>query len=418
MFPTRNAAGLLVVVGVVCAVLSVPYAVPLLAASVVVGLTLVDMSFARTGPLRWEQTAVSTLARGTPVEFRVRVEFTRARVLRLRQPSPAALSVEPSEARSALLTAALVGCERGVHLLPSPVVRVSGPLGLGACDHSLGESRTVAVFPDLPGARRRSIAGRRARSAEEGRLYDRLGLGTEFESVRDYSPDDDVRQVNWLATSRLGRPMSNQFRVEANRDLMCLIDTGRLMAAPLEGATRLDHALDAVAATAVAAEDAGDRVGVVAFADSVLRVLRPRRRAAEAIVRATFELGSLEVESDYQRAFETVGGFKRALVAIFTDLMDEAAARTLLEAAPVLGRRHAVMVATCSDTDLLAAVSANPRTPHDVLRASVAAELLENREHALEMLRALGATVVEAPPSDLGTACVAGYLRLKRRARL
>src|SRR5919106_1721100 len=77
-----------------------------------------------------------------------------------------------------------------------------------------------------------------------------LGLGTEFESVREYSPDDDIRQVNWLATARLARPMSNEFRLEQDRDVVAVIDAGRLMASPITEATLLDVALDAVTALA------------------------------------------------------------------------------------------------------------------------------------------------------------------------
>ena len=74
--------------------------------------------------------------------------------------------------------------------------------------------------------------------------------------MRDYQPDDDVRQINWQATARVGRPMSNQYRIEQDRDVVCLLDAGRLMAAPLAVApvagggavqqiTRLDAAVDA-----------------------------------------------------------------------------------------------------------------------------------------------------------------------------
>ena len=53
-----------------------------------------------------------------------------------------------------------------------------------------------------------------------------LGLGTEFESVRDYLPDDDIRQLNWRAASeRTGRPMSNQYRIEHDRDVVVLLVT-------------------------------------------------------------------------------------------------------------------------------------------------------------------------------------------------
>jgi len=39
--------------------------------------------------------------------------------------------------------------------------------------------------------------------------------------------------------------MSNQYRVERDRDVICVIDCGRLMAAPFADRTRLDAALDA-----------------------------------------------------------------------------------------------------------------------------------------------------------------------------
>jgi uncharacterized protein (DUF58 family) len=417
VFPTRRAAACLAAVGVVSAVLAVPFSVPLVAVAALFGLTLADMVAARTPPATSDQSRLPSLARGQPIPFTIRVEHRRGRAWRLRQPVPPGLVVTPAEVHGPELVGTIVGRHRGTHLLPRPVVRVRGPLGLGACDHVLGADREASVLPDLPGARRQAVARRRARSAEEGRRYDRRGLGTEFESVRDYAPDDDIRQVNWMATARVGRAMSNQFRIEANRDLFCVVDAGRLMAAPVGDATRLDVALDAVAATAVAAEEVGDRVGVVAFADSLLRVLAPRRRGAEVAVRAMFDLEPKEVESDYQRAFEVVGGFKRAIVVVFTDLMDEAAARTLLDALPVLTRHHAMLVATCTDLDLRSAVASEPHRPFDVLRASVAAELLSGRERAMRLMRARGAVVVEDSPDRLGATCVAGYLSLKRRAR-
>ena len=98
-----------------------------------------------------------------------------------------------------------------------------------------GEAHELLVYPDLPAARRLALAVRPGRFRESGeRSRGPLGLGTEFESIRDYLPDDDIRQVNWPATVRMGRPMSNQYRVEQDRDVICVLDCGRLMAAPLE----------------------------------------------------------------------------------------------------------------------------------------------------------------------------------------
>jgi uncharacterized protein (DUF58 family) len=403
---------------VVAAVLPVAPIAAGLAVCVVAGLAVADAVVLRRQVPRATRTRPGVVARGAQVPFEVDVAIDSAHSIRVRQPVPPELVVHPPETAGRVLRATLTARHRGSHVVPPAVVRASGPLGLVRRDRLVTEPTPVTVFPDLPRARRMALARRSAHSAEEGLVRSRLGLGTEFETVRDYSPDDDVRQINWMATMRAGRPMSNQYRVDENRDLLCMVDTGRLMVAPLAGGTRLDVALDAVAALAVAADDAGDRVGAMAFDTAVRRVLSPRRRGAEAVVRALYDLEPVEGESAYDEAFQAATGRKRALLALFTDVLDGAAARPLLEAVPVLVRRHAVLIATCRDPDVTATAGAAPGRLFDVYRSAVALEALESRRRALAVLRALGAVVVDAEPEQFGAACVAGYVRLKQQARV
>ena len=236
--------------------------------------------------------------------------------------------------------------------------------------------------------------------------------------MRDYSPDDDVRQVNWRATSRLGRPMSNQYRTEQDRDLVCLIDAGRLMTAPLGERTRLDVALDAVAAVGLVADALGDRCGCLAFGGDVVRELAPRRAGGAALVRALFDLEPSTVDSDYELAFRRVGGRKRSLVLLFTDILEETAARPLVEAVPVLGRRHVVAVASAADPDLERALASAPRDAQDAREQVVALEVLAGRGRVRRALAGTGAEVIEEEPGRLATACVRAYLSAKSRARL
>jgi uncharacterized protein (DUF58 family) len=268
---------------------------------------------------------------------------------------------------------------------------------------------------------------RRGRFRDAGlRIRGPLGLGTEFESVRDYLPDDDVRQVNWSATARVGRPMSNQYRIEQDRDVVCLLDAGRLMAAPLPGGdrvddrelTRLDAAVDAVTVLGLVADELGDRCGVTVYDSEIRRRVPPRRAGGKAVVRAVLDVEPRAVDSDHDLAFRAVGGAKRAMVIVCTDLVDEAAARALLDAVPVLARRHAVVIASVRDPDLETPLATVPRTTREVYASAVALDVLDGRARVVKRLHHLGATVVEAPPRLLGEACVRAYLQLKSRARL
>ena len=74
--------------------------------------------------------------------------------------------------------------------------------------------------------------------------------------------------------------------------------------------------------------------------------------AATRVVRALLDLEPRAEEPDYELAFRSVEGSKRSLVLIFCDLLEETAARPLVDAVPVLARRHAVTVASVRDPDL------------------------------------------------------------------
>jgi uncharacterized protein (DUF58 family) len=411
--PTPRAAWLLGACAL--AAVLVPWQLAILAMAAVAAAALADAWAARAAP-DVERTVAPIVARGIASPLRVRAEGNAASRTRLRQPLPPEIGLDGSEGVGAI-DGVLVARRRGRHALPAVAIRVTGPLGLGSWTTQVGEAVELHVYPDMPNAYRLARAVRERRHREVGlRARGPLGLGTEFESVRDYLPDDDIRQVNWRATARMGRPMSNTFRVEQEREVLCAIDAGRLMAAPLGDRTRLDAAVDASVAVAAVADVLGDRVGALAF-DSELRVrVRPNRRGARAVIGALFDLEPTAVDSDYELAFRSVGA-KRTLVMLFTDLLDEAAARSLATAMPVLTRRHAVVVLSALDSDIQALIARVPRDLADAYTAAAAADLLASRRRAATMLRHAGAEVVEASPERLSAACVNAYLQAKERAR-
>ncbi|HEV2755892.1 MAG TPA: DUF58 domain-containing protein [Actinomycetota bacterium] len=415
MSPTPRAAALIALAAL--AGLVVP---PVLSGVAVVSLVAVaalDAWRVRAAP-PLERELPHALARGVTAPFAVEGREGAAE-LRIRQPNVPALAFEPPAGGRAVRGTVLPKL-RGRHAVPAPASVTTGPLGLGRWFHSGAGTQEVLVYPDLPNARRIVHRLREGRFREPGYLArGPLGLGTEFESVRDYLPDDDFRQVNWRATARVGRPMTNTYRVEQDRDVLCVVDAGRLMGGPLgPQKTRLDVALDATVAVALVADEVGDRCGALAFDARIVRDLRPRRAGSKRVVEALFDLEATETDSDYELAFRTVGGGKRSLVLMFTDLIDEPAARSLIAATPVLARRHFLVIASATDPDLEELANARPADAVEAARRRVAQEVLDARAGVAARLRRAGAAVVDVPPERLPAACVAEYLRAKARARL
>jgi uncharacterized protein (DUF58 family) len=413
MSPTARAAVAVALIAVSAIVL--PSWIAALLALAVVGATLADALVARR-PVELARSLPTILARGVPAALTLTASPVPGRI-RIRQAAPPDLVVDEQEGEATISTT-VIARRRGRHVLPAPAARIVGPLGLAAWYRRPGEEQEVLVYPDLPAARRLATSVRRGRFRHEGRARGPLGLGTEFESIREYEPDDDIRQVNWRTTQRLGRPMSNQYRVDTDRDVVCLVDCGRLMAAPLRDRTRLDAAVDAAIAVAAVADVLADRCGAIAFDRRVSRHVAPRRAGEQAVVRALFDVEPVAVESDYHRAFGALAEGKRAWMILFTDLLEETAARSLLEALPSLARRHVVAVASAVDPDLDDILFAPPRDRTDVYRTAVALDVGRARQRVVAELRRRGVDVVDAPPDGLASACVRAYLRAKARARV
>lgn len=367
-----------------------------------------------------QRDAPPLLSRGVPGHLTV----TSLPGVLMRQPrlSPD-LVVSPAEGIGSL-EAALVANRRGDHRLgPISTLRV-GPLGLGGWYHRSGSEHRMTVYPDLPAAERLATEVRLGLFREEGRrARGPLGLGTELESVREYQPDDDIRQINWPATVRSGRTMSNTYRIEQDRDVICLIDCGRLMAAPVVDGkgttlTRLDAAVDAAAAIAAVADELGDRIGVVAFADSIIASVAPRRDGGRVVVDAIHALEPRGVDSDYDLAVSAAGARKRSFILVLTDLLDPIAAGPLRRALPVLTRHHSVTVATVQDGAVHQALSTPASDEIDLARTVVAADVALGREAATVELEAAGVRVLDTGVDSLSRRCVGAYLSAKRLARI
>jgi uncharacterized protein (DUF58 family) len=248
------------------------------------------------------------------------------------------------------------------------------------------------------------------------------GVGSEFESLRDYRADDDFRWIDWKASARRRELTSREYQVDEHQAVVFLLDTGRLMASESEDRTKLDHALGAALAIGHAVMARGDNLGLLAF-DRVTRAqLRPGRGRAqstrfhEALSRLQPEL----VEPDYAAAFTRFQRMvrKRSLVLVFTDLVDENVSEEILATVGRVSRRHLPIVVTLTDTGLLDFIARHPATSREAYENAVAADALLLRDRAISRLRAAGVRVVDSPADRMAPDAVEAYLRVRSENRM
>jgi uncharacterized protein (DUF58 family) len=297
------------------------------------------------------------------------------------------------------------------------------PLGLIRRRVRFGAVESLRVRPDLSALEREGDLAQRSRLIDAGlRRVRRRGVGSEFESLREYAGGDAFRSIDWKATARRGKVMVAQYEVERSQEIVVAIDAGRLMSARLGDRRKLDHAVSAALAIASIAQIAGDRVGLHAFAGTTLAALAARAGARQtaALTDALSDLEPHFEESDYERAaLELRRRYrKRSLIVIFTDLFDPIASGAVLASLALLAPHHLVLVVLMNDAAIADALEREPANVSDVYRAAIATTLAAERSRAVASLRSRGIGVIDVAARDLSLALLDAYVEVKTRSLL
>ena len=302
-------------------------------------------------------------------------------------------------------------------------LRWFGPLGLIQRQGRIPASEPVKVYPNLLDVRMYDLLLRKNRLQELGLRTTRMfGEGTEFERLREYLPDDEFRRINWKATARRHRPVTVQYQTERSQTVIAVLDTGRMMQAPVANIAKLDYAVNAVLFLSYVATGKGDRVGVMTFADDVDHYLAPRQGRGQfyRTLEVLYAVDAQQVEPNYRKAltYLAVKQRRRALVVIFTDLTSGLSMDTLVAQVSLLARSSLPLVVTISDPDVYAAAHQRPRDSLAVYQRAAASQILDERRVVLETLQKRGVLTLDVPANQLSMSVINRYLELKGRTLL
>jgi len=388
--------------------------------SLAVRPTTLAIRRAEVGSVRLDHDAASTLTVANPGSRTV-----RALVRDAWQPTAGASAnrhrVRLAAGDATVLTTGLRPRRRGDLRAVGVTVRIPGPLGLAARQATLDVPGTVRSLP--PFESRKHLPSRLARLRElDGRSAVRIrGAGTEFDSLREYVRGDDVRSIDWRASARNRNVVVRTWQPERDRRVVIVLDTSRVSAARIGDVPRLDSAMDAALLLAALAARAGDRIDFLAGD----RQVRARVRAAGARdIVATLQdtMADLEpviAEADWADLVGAVNhlGRQRALVVLLTPLEPASVIESLLPVLPALLKHHRVVVASVQDP-ALGELRERRESLSEVYAAAAAAQVLQQRRRASEILTALGVDVVDAEAERLPPALADHYLALKARGLL
>jgi uncharacterized protein (DUF58 family) len=174
------------------------------------------------------------------------------------------------------------------------------------------------------------------------------GRGMDFDEVREYTPGDEVRTIDWNVTARAGRPFVKKFTEERELTLFLVVDISASGNFGSGAMAKRDLAAEVASVLAFSAIRNSDKVGLILYTDRVERYLPPKkgRRHVLRVVRDILFHEPQGIGTDTVKMLDVVNQVlhRRAVVFLISDFEasgDPAVARAALRrAARQTNRRH------------------------------------------------------------------------------
>lgn len=151
------------------------------------------------------------------------------------------------------------------------------------------------------------------------------GRGIEFDEVREYDPQDDIRDIDWNVTARMGHPYTKKFVEERELTVIFLVDASSSGQYGTHGKTKSELIAEIAALLAFSAVKNHDRVGLIIFSDQVEKFIPPKK-GRQHVLRVIREILSFQPKhrlTDINAALKVLNDVvtKRSTVFLFSDFL-------------------------------------------------------------------------------------------------
>ncbi|MGM0477996.1 MAG: DUF58 domain-containing protein [Bacteroidota bacterium] len=250
----------------------------------------------------------------------------------------------------------------------------------------------------------------------------RLGHNNEFEQIKNYVQGDDIRTINWKATSRRSELMVNQYQAQRTQAVFSIIDKSRSMEHQFEGLTLLDHAINTTLVFSNIALRKGDKVGLFTFSDKLGSQVPAQKggRQLQRILDVLYAQQTHFLESNFalltQRAMRKIPS--RSLLMIYTNFETELAMRRALPMLRQLNKKFVVVVVFFENTTLQSIATREPSTERDIYLSTLAEDVINIKRRIARELNRNGIQTVLTKPDQLSVNTLNKYLELKSKGMI
>jgi len=175
------------------------------------------------------------------------------------------------------------------------------------------------------------------------------GTGMEFEEVREYTPGDEVKNIDWKVSARMGKPFVKLYREEREMVVMLLVDMSASGKFGTTGRSKRETAAEIASILAFNAIRNNDKVGVILFTDKVEKYIPPKKGSAHIwrVIKEIFTFRPEHTSTDISRALRYLGHVsrKRTVSFLISDFLDEGYEKSM----KIASKRHELITILLSD---------------------------------------------------------------------
>lgn len=175
------------------------------------------------------------------------------------------------------------------------------------------------------------------------------GSGIEFEEVREYSPGDEVKSIDWKVSARMGRPYIKRYREERERIMMLLVDMSASGGFGTTDHLKKEVIIETAAILAFNAIRNNDKVGAILFTDHVEKYIPPQKGASHVwrVIKELFSFEPTHKKTDVQAALHYMGRVCRKRVISF--LISDYLSNDFLLPLKIISKKHEMIGILVSD---------------------------------------------------------------------
>jgi uncharacterized protein (DUF58 family) len=175
------------------------------------------------------------------------------------------------------------------------------------------------------------------------------GRGMQFDEVREYTPGDDVRSIDWNVTARTGKPYIKRFVEEREMTVLFAVDLSASGDFGTVNKAKNELAAEFCAVLSFAAAKNNDKVGLLIFTDKIELYIPPKKGSSH-VLRLIRELLYFKMPSgktNIGQALDYIAKVinKKAIVFLVSDFI-ETDFKTPLS---LLNKRHDVIAVPVRD---------------------------------------------------------------------